>query len=111
MNIDRHNYEEFFLLYIDNELSMADKKQVEFFVKENPDLEEEFLMLQQSKLIADDNVMFEGKEMLMKNETESISMNNYEEWLVQYTDDELNATERKEVEEFAAANEGVQEEL
>ena len=40
MKVDRHNYEEFFLLYIDNELSVDQKKQVDLFVQENADLEE-----------------------------------------------------------------------
>ena len=61
MNIDRHNYEEYFLLYIDNELSVDQKKQVELFVQENPDLEEELVMLKQSRLIPDDSIVFDRK--------------------------------------------------
>ena len=47
-NINRHNYETFFLLYIDNELSVTEKKTVDEFVDANPDLQEELIMLQQS---------------------------------------------------------------
>ena len=42
MIINRHNYEECFILYWDNELTASQKQAVENFVKENPDLQEEF---------------------------------------------------------------------
>jgi len=112
MNINRHNYEECFLLYIDNELTVEQKKQVELFVKENPDVEEEWVMLQQSKLIPDNTMVFEEKHILMKDENNSfINLNNYEEWLVLYVDNELNTEEKKIVEKFAAAHPHVQTDL
>jgi anti-sigma factor RsiW len=40
MKIDRHNYEEYFILYMDNELSSDDRGQVEEFIQKNPDLKE-----------------------------------------------------------------------
>jgi oligopeptide/dipeptide ABC transporter ATP-binding protein len=42
MIINRHNYEECFILYWDNELSASQKQVVENFVNENQDLQEEF---------------------------------------------------------------------
>ena len=118
MNIDRHNYEEYFLLYIDNELSVDQKRRVELFVRENPDLEEELVMLKQSRLIPDESVIFDKKHLLMKEEiapdsanNSFINLNNYEQWLILYVDDELNAQERLAVEKFARAHPHVQEEV
>ncbi len=112
MKIERHNYEEYFLLYIDNELTVEQKKQVELFVKDNPDLEEELVMLQQSRLVPDDTIVFEEKHLLMREENNSfINLNNYEEWLVLYVDNELNKEEKTTVEKFAGEHPHVQQEL
>jgi hypothetical protein len=112
MNIDRHNYEEFFLLYIDNELNIAERRQVDLFVKENPDLEEELLMLKQSKLIPDESIIFTAKDSLMKQEDSAvINLNNYEEWFVLYLDDELTPPQKKSVEQFIAANPAFEKEF
>ena len=115
MNIDRHNYEEYFLLYIDNELNVDQKKQVELFVQENPDLEEELVMLKQSRLIPDVSIVFHRKHLLMKEDaphsTSFINRTNYEQWLIMYVDDELSAEEKLAVERFALTHEHVQQEL
>ena len=109
MKIDRHNYEEFFILYWDSELTAAQKQAVENFVKENSDLKEEFKILGETRFIADNNVRFEGKEFLLNNS--SINITNYEEQLLNYIDDELNSDERKEVERSAAKYPAIQKEL
>lgn len=51
MNIDRHNYESFFLLYADKELSAVERKAVEDFVITHPDLQPELDILLQTVLI------------------------------------------------------------
>lgn len=112
MNINRYNYEEFFLLYVDNELPKAERQEVEAFVHDNPDLEEELIMLKQSKLRPDAAITFQGKESLMKPENANfINETNYEEFFLLYVDNELNATERREVESFAATKPQFQQEL
>ena len=47
-NINRYNYETYFLLYADNELSAIEKNSVDEFVLSNPDLGEELGMLLQT---------------------------------------------------------------
>lgn len=112
MNITRHNYEEYFILYMDNELNSDDRRMVETFVQNHPDLKEELDILLQHKLVPDSNIVFKGKEELMKVEGQSpITLSNYEEWLVQYMDNELTGDQRKAVEQFIAANPSVQKEV
>jgi hypothetical protein len=102
MLINRHNYEEFFLLYVDNELPVADRKAVEAFVEQNPDLEEELVMMMQSVLRPDQKIVFTNKESLLKGKAANglVNENNYEEYFVLYGDNELNNEEKDLVEQF-----------
>ena len=70
MQISRQSYVEFFLLYTDGELGADEKRAVEAFVKENPDLEEELVMMQQTVFTPDDSIVFEDKEQLYRKEEE-----------------------------------------
>lgn len=111
--ITRNNYEEYFMLYADNELSAAEKKAVETFVIQNPDLENELLMLQQTILKPDNNLIFENKSLLMKQTFGDaiVNINNYEEYFLLYTDNELDKAARKDVELFVNNNPSLKEEL
>ncbi len=113
MNINRHNYEEYFILYMDNELRAEERRRVEEFVALHPDLKEELDILLQSKLQPEQHIVFENKEELMRfsEPINAINMANYEEWLLLYIDNELTESERKSVEKFATTNPSVQHEL
>ena len=97
--INRNNYEEFFLLYTDDELNAAEKHAVEEFVRQNPDLKIELEMLQQSVLHAEP-IVFHDKDSLLKNSSSMINEINCEEYFVLYTDDELNDEQKDSVEQF-----------
>jgi negative regulator of sigma E activity len=119
MKIDRHNYEEFFVLYMDNELNSEDRRQVEAFIQLHPDLKEELELLLQFKLVPDENIVFAGKEELQKadpsvagtNGESPITLTNYEEWFTLYTDDELTTGQKWAVEQFIAENPFLEKEL
>jgi hypothetical protein len=102
MNINRNNYEEYFLLYADNELSQVERKVVEIFVQENIDLKEEFLMIQMTLNLPDEEIKLSDKSFLQKEVAPFINENNYEEAFVLYHDNELSIEEKKEVESFIA---------
>jgi len=88
MNINRHNYETFFLLYVDRELSAAEVKAVDMFVAANPDLEEELLMLKQT-VLAPEAVTTDIRSSLLKQEGATL-----QEKLLLLIDDELSAAEK-----------------
>ncbi|HTE24489.1 anti-sigma factor family protein [Flavitalea sp.] len=104
MNINRDNYEEFFVLYIDKELNPAERAAVENFVKQNPDLEREMEMLEQTILPLDEMETFGNKDVLFRKENEPVNelINelNCEEFFVLYADNELNNNQNALVEEF-----------
>jgi hypothetical protein len=108
--INRHNYEEFFLLYIDNELNEAQRLEVENFAQQNPDLAQELEMLKQSTLIADDDVKFDDKELLFKKEA-GINAANYEEYFLLSIDNELTEQEQSQVEKFVLKHPELQDEF
>jgi len=103
MSINRHNYEEYFLLYTDNELNATEKMAVEEFVQQHPDLQIELEMLQQSTLQAEP-IVFHSKDLLLKNSSSLINETNFEEYFVLYTDDELSIEEKDMVEQFVYRN-------
>ena len=106
--ITRDNYEEFFLLYVDNELPEDKRRLVERWVADNPDLEEEWQALLQCRLDpeADERVVFTNKEALLKR-----GEDHYEENLLLYIDGELDEKGRRAVEELARLDASKQQEL
>ena len=93
MNINRHNYEAFFLLYVDKELSAADRKAVAVFVKENTDLQIELALLQDT-VIKPDDIVLDKKDWLYREENITALQEN----LLLYADEELSATDKKTIE-------------
>ena len=108
MNVNQHNYEEFFLLYVDGELSAANKQAVEQFVEGNPGLADELEMLQQMRL-AGDTVVFDDKAILYRNGSSAITLDNYEETFLLYVDNELGTDAKEQVEIFVLQHPALQE--
>lgn len=104
MSLNRHNYEEFFLLYVDNELSDAERKAVELFVEENADLKEELNMLQQTVMDADTFIF--DKTSLLKEELTVLQEN-----LLLYVDDELNEVDKLNIEKLLQTDNVANKEL
>jgi hypothetical protein len=90
--ITRENYEEFFLLYVDNELSAAARSAVERFVDENPDFREEWETFLQCRVEPDEQFFFPDKNELLKEVCEDT--------LLLYVDGELDSKDRAAVEDL-----------
>jgi len=101
MNINRHNYEEYFILYADNELSSDDRRLVDEFVLANPDLKDELDIYQNSILPPDTSLNFENKDILLR----------YDESIISYLDNELPADEKVQLEKLIDGSPRLQQEL
>jgi hypothetical protein len=104
MNINRLNYENYFLLYVDGELSAAEMQAVEGFATENKDLADELDMLLQTKLPAEADYPFDNKSILFRTASLHINSINCEEKFLLFVDDELNDQEKKETIEFVSTH-------
>jgi len=101
MSINRYNYETYFLLYIDRELSADEMTAVEDFVQEHADLAEELRLLQETAFKPADGEAYPNKQQLLKQDGQQLlNQKNYEEYFILYHDNELNEQERKAVESF-----------
>ncbi|HEY2350639.1 MAG TPA: hypothetical protein VGH64_16585, partial [Puia sp.] len=67
MEINRNNYETFFLLYLDRELNPSEISEVDTFLSENADLQKEFSLLRQTIMIPGEAI-FDHKELLFREE-------------------------------------------
>jgi len=105
MQINQHNYEEFFLMYIDNELSVQEKEMVEAFVGQNPQLAGELELLKQTIAGADDTIEFKAKEKLVKKAEIT------EEELLTYLDNEADKELAYKIELEALNNDALKQEL
>lgn len=105
MNITRHNYETFFLLYVDKELSAAERKAVDVFVQENPDLQMELALLQDTVMTADDIVLDKKDWLYMEEDITALQEN-----LLLYVDEELNHADKKTIEAILATDIAAQKE-
>lgn len=102
MNINRLNYENYFLLYVDGELSATEMQAVESFAAENDDLADELEMLLQTKLPDENNFVFDNKSTLLRTTSNHINAINYEERFLLFVDGELSNQSQLETLNFVA---------
>ncbi len=71
MQINRSNYEIFFLDYWENNLGKQDKEELARFLESNPNLQDEFLEYKETctlSLIPNEEIYFDGKSKLKHQE-------------------------------------------
>lgn len=91
MNINRHNYEKYFIDYLDGNLDVHDVAELMLFLSENPDLESELLGVNQVK-IGNNIETFPLKESLKKEE-QSISGSFDEDLIISKIESDISSSD------------------
>jgi hypothetical protein len=103
--IQTDNYEEYFLLYVDNELTPAELEQVEDFIAQHPDLTIELQMLLDTRLDIEVLPMAGREKLYRKEEPGLINHDNVEEFQVLMLDGELGLDDLNALEQYHAKHE------
>ncbi|HNW52870.1 MAG TPA: hypothetical protein PKN21_01315 [Bacteroidales bacterium] len=107
MKINRDNYEAYFLDYHEGQLSPEMAREVLLFVDRNPDLANVFHEFEPVSLVSEQEIVFEKKSALKKNQvfaTSLINETNYEEWFFDESEGLLNSEQKAFIEEFISIN-------
>ena len=108
--ITTENYETYLLSYIDGELNAAEQQALEAFLKKHPHLQQELDTWQATRLPSDEALQFDNKEMLYRH-TGTLTLENYETYLLSYIDGELSAAEEQTLQAFLQQHPALQETL
>lgn len=100
MEINQHNYEHYFLMYIDNELSAEEKAAVNDFIMLHPNYANKLETLQQLK-ISPDTLIYENKFSLYK-------LSEQDEQCITYLENEMTSDEKASFESKLSANTSLQ---
>jgi hypothetical protein len=72
MEINKGNYKQILLRYLENELSAADRSKVEKYIRENEHAAFELHLLKQTRLTPDTRIAFPNKQLLFRSEEEVV---------------------------------------
>lgn len=104
--IDIDNYEEFAIDYIENNLNLIQKEAFEQFLRNNPDIADEFSVFNTIEPIKTENIELKNKAFLKKTiyPTKNINEKNYIEYFIKYAENDLSNIEINELLAFIKQN-------
>lgn len=101
MNINRDNYEQFFIDYYDESLNKSQIDELFLFLEANIDAREEFFAYSPELSLISENVIFENKNQLKQITNETIiEKNNFEQFCVAKIEGDLSKQQQIDFEQF-----------
>ncbi|MDD5570781.1 MAG: hypothetical protein PHD97_06440 [Bacteroidales bacterium] len=104
MGINRNNYEEYFLDFMEGNLTPGQSEELSLFLEQNFDLKEEFEQIVFVSLKPDENIKFSAKNILKKEETSLINETNYNNFLAAFIEGNLSSDDKIQLNIFLKEN-------
>jgi hypothetical protein len=114
MEINRNNYEEYFLDYWEKRLDKNSTELLMSFLESNHDLKEEFWSFENIMLTPDENVNYISKSSFKKpeiSEYKNINESNYQHYFVSLVEKDLAGQETADIDDFLSLNPLLHKEL
>lgn len=111
MNINRDNYESYFLDYMEGRLSQEEKETFERFLKFNPDLEKEMDSIRLLKIPVEE-ISFPGKDKLKKEiptAEHAFNPDQFDLFCIAYLEGDLTEKQRSSMEKYMVENPSARE--
>jgi len=108
MDINRGNYELFFINFLEGQLNQDEMEALKAFLLLNPDLRDEFEEMQEFESggpVFNNDFLFQGKENLHKSISEKqINTQNIDEFLIASLENDLDVFAQKRLDDFLDQN-------
>jgi len=105
ININRNNYEKYFVDFLDGNLSQSEKEEILLFLDQNLDLKEE-LEFYKDELVLEEEIRYSHKQELKRLPILSgTNATNFDELCIASLEKDLNDTEEKKFSEYLKENE------
>ncbi len=108
IDINISNYEGFLLSYIDGELTEGEMSALEVFLDQHPAIRQELDLLESTRLLPEEDVVFDNKQALYKSGTVATTM---EELMLSYVDGELDSNQQQELATYLDQRPSAQKDL
>lgn len=98
--INLHNYEAYFLDYLEGTISVEDRHDLFAFLEQHPELKSQLEIDLDEVSLSPVNANFENKATLHKSEDGEISLNSVETWMLESVEGNLTESKQLELTEF-----------
>lgn len=98
--INRHNYEAYFLDYLEGNLGAEDKQDLFSFLEKNPDLKSELDIELNDVSLKASAIVFENKESLKTEDESILNLNTVDGWMLESVEENLTSSKQKELDDF-----------